>query len=196
MKITAKQIIFFSLAVLLLFGLVAGIWIWVTYTNGGTEKFKTFTVEVDGELVVAEKSERCFQSGEHTVNVSYLFDTVAGEDYDYTVAIKSKPGIALDYTVNGETYPFGDLKELNAAFGLNKKADGFTFTVPAGLKAVLAAIYPGKTVTAPAGSELADKYLYELTIASYNGQVVYTIDFAITIPVQGVETDHGAVQFP
>ena len=189
--ITAKQVICFLIALLVLFGLATGIWFYLKHTNGGTEDFKTFTIEVDGETVVTPRSKRLFNPGTHTVAVKYIFDAVTGENNDYSVEIK--PNGNFDYTVDGGTYAWSDVTGLAEAFKLNKRDGGFTFEVPADSAAVLKALYPGKTVTAPNGSALADPYIYELVVASYNEKIVYKIDFAIVLPVEGVEILPGEI---
>lgn len=193
--ITAKNVIALALAILILFGLVAGIWILLKYTNGGTEDFKTFTIEVDGEPVVASKTAWDFRPGTHEVKITYLFDWITGEEKEWSVKMQPKPGASYDYTVDGSVYPWSDAKEIEKAFSLKKEADGFTFTVPGDHKEVLAALYPGQTVSAPAKDELKDLCLYELVVSSYDGGTVYTIDFAIRRAVEGVDANPKGIIF-
>ncbi len=178
---------------LLLLALIAFmVWFILDRTNGGTEDFRAFAVSIDGEEVKSTKERRSLLRGEHTVSADYLF----GGDYDYTVDIVPVKDTRFNYTVDGRQYPWSDQKELAKAFALKKTEEGFTFTVPANLAAVLAAIYPDAEVVAPKEGELQDPYIYALVISSYNEKTTYTITFGIAVSIDGVETDKPEVQFP
>lgn len=176
----AKNIISLSLAVLILFGIVAGVWIYLDRTNGGTDTFKTFTLELDGHRIKTEKTSTKLSPGKHTASVGYLFEDITGDNYGFDVHFKPKEYVKFDYTVNGGAYPWSDLETLDEAFSLDKQEDGFTYTVPEGLGTVLGKLHEGR-ITCPA--ELPnDGYIYTLVVSSYNEKVVYTIDFTISGP--------------
>ena len=168
------------------------VWFFLDRTNNGTEDFRTFAVTVDGEEMKSSTERRSLAQGEHTVTADYLF----GGDYGYTVNILPAEGTRFDYTVDGRTYPWSDQQDLAKAFALTKNEKGVTFTVPANLAAVLAALYPDADVVAPKESELKDPYIYALVISSYNEKTTYTITFSIAVTIDGVEVDKPDVQFP
>lgn len=177
------------LGVLLLGLLGAMIWFILDRTNGGTEDFKTFTFEIDGKRIRTEKTTAGFAAGEHTATVNYLFG-----DYDYTVSFQPKADVKFDYSVDGKIYPWSDTKDLNAAFSLKKSEKGFTFTVPASLSDVLGKLHDGE-ITFPDGIP-ADRYLYTLTVSSYNEAMIYTIDFALLPPIGDVDVTPGEIELP
>ena len=179
-----------GLLLLALIGL--GIWFILDRTNGGTEDFRAFAVTMDGEEVRSTNERRSLLQGEHTVSADYLF----GGDYDYTVDIVPAEGTRFNYTVDGKVYPWSDQKDLAKAFALTKGEGGFSFTVPANLAAVLAALYPDADIVAPKEGEFKDPYIYALVISSYNEKTTYIITFSIAVPIEGVGTDKPNVQFP
>lgn len=193
--ITAKNIIFLSLAILVLFGLVAGIWIFIKYTNGGTEDFKTFTVELDGDLIVAERSERTLSAGKHTVKTGYIFDEMMEGGESFYAEIVPTPNSSFDYTVDGNVYAWKGIDGLEKAFDLQLTANGFSFTVPNNLKTVLTKIYPNSEITSPTAKELKDLHPFELVISSYNRKIVYTIAFNILHAVDDVELNPEGIKF-
>lgn len=187
-KISATRIIVLIVSLLILGLLIAGVWIYIDRTNGGTDTFKTFTVEIDGKKVLSDHTTASFEPGEHTAEVDYLFG-----DYDFNISIKPKNGVKFDYTVNGEAFPWSDETDLDAAFSLEKGANGFTFTVPDSLSDLLGKIHGG-TIGLP-GELPGGGCIYSLVISSYNEKIVYNVDFSIKVPSDGVAVRPGGIYF-
>lgn len=153
------------------------------YTNGFNEDFKTFYVEYDGKQILTTDSKLSLNNSKtHTFNVKYTFDTEKSEPKDYKVKIIPNITRDFDYTVNGEKYLFSKTGEFTSAFGLIKGQTQFSITIPDefNLQKVLQAVNGGKNTVVSEDAEKNNPYPYRLVVSSYNGKVVYNIDFKIT----------------
>lgn len=190
-KITAKRIVALLLLLVVLGLLIAGVWIYLDRTNSGTESFKTFTLQLDGKRISTEQTASCMEPGVHTAKTDYLFENSAEKSYGFNVTIKPKNGVKFNFTVDEKTYAWSSETKLDAAFSLNKEGSSFTFTVPENLSEVLGKIHEGE-IGLP--SELPDDgCIYSLVVSSYNGKIVYTVDFSINVPADGVAVRPGGI---
>lgn len=156
------------------------------YTNGFNEDFKTFYVEYDGKQILTTDSKLSLNNSKtHTFNVKYTFDTEKSEPKDYKVKIIPNVERDFDYTVDGEKHLFSKTGELTLAFGLIKGQTQFSITIPDdfNLQKVLQTVNDGKNTVVPEDAESNNPYPYRLVVSSYNGKVVYNIDFK-SVPVE------------
>ena len=198
--ITAKNVITLALAILILFGLVAGIWVCYKYTNGFNEDFKTFYLEYEGEKIMQGKSELTFSQGsEVEFGVKYTFD-FGDEARDYGVKIMPNEEESFKYTAGSRSLTWrasAETEDLSKIFGLKKEASSFTLTIPADMtiKTVLEAAYAGQAVTVDAAA-LKNKPLYRLEVSSYNGESVFVVNFSIgELPNVSLELDNYHIVF-
>ncbi len=177
-----------GIALLLILGaLIAGVWIYMDGSNNGTDVFKTFTLKIDGEKIASGETKRKVSFGPHKAEIGYLF-----EDHDYDVSFRPREGVSLDYTVDGKNYAWSQLNGLDGAFSLKKSADGFTFEIPETISETLSKLYEGD-VECPNPPE--DGFVFSLIVSSYDYRIVYTVNFAIVIPVDEMEIVPGRIDF-
>lgn len=191
----AAKVIGIILVLLLVAGLVAVIY---KFTNGFNEDFKTFYVEHEGKLILAQNSELALEPGKtYRFNVKYTFDTQQSETKDYTVEIVPNAEQDFEYTVDGETYLYSKAGDLSAAFALNKQDSYFAITLREDmtLQSVLEAIHPGQQVEVPENASDGNPFPYALIVSSYNGNVNYHIAFNLGADVTGITLDPPSIVF-
>lgn len=193
-KRTGNLIVRILAVVILLVLLGTAIALIYRYTNGFNEDFKTFYFEYNGEKIFESEREMLFVSGtEAEFGVKYTFD-VGDKTREYSVKIVPNEKESFQYTV-GDRYKQWRAKDetadLSAYFGLKKEASSFTLTFPSGMTAgtVLRALYPGEDITVDADA-LKGKPLYRLEVSSYNKEITYIIDFAVTGLSVELDKDH------
>ena len=189
----AAKVIGIILVLLLVAGLVAVIY---KFTNGFNEDFKTFYVEHEGKLILAQDSELALEPGKtYRFDVKYTFDTQQSETKDYTVEIVPNAEQDFEYTVDGETYLYSQAGDLSAAFSLKKQKSYFEITLREDMtvQSVLEAVHPGRQVEVPENA--ADVFPYVLCISSYNGNVSYRIAFGLGADVTGITLDPPSIVF-
>lgn len=120
----------YVLVVLLVLG-VAGLIAFFALRAGGV----TFTVEYNGEQFFANSDggSLTLLNGEtHDFSVNSL----TGEEVNFDVKVQSNASNNFDFTVDGDYWQFNGTAEENndygAVFGLEKRADGFSLTIPEG----------------------------------------------------------------
>ena len=122
------KIITYILVVLLVLGIAGGVAYFFMRSQG-----MTFYVEYSGERYVANGDGGSIEllNGEtHNFTVKSLTD---GE-VNYDVTVQSNSANNFDFALNGENYQFFGKNEnkndYSDIFGLQKKADGFSLTIP------------------------------------------------------------------
>lgn len=182
----AAKVIGIILVLLLVAGLVAVIY---KFTNGFNEDFKTFYVEHEGKLILAQDSELALEPGKtYRFDVKYTFDTQQSETKDYTVEIVPNAEQDFEYLVDGEPYLYSKTGDLSAAFSLKKQATHFEITLREDMtiQSVLETGYPGQQVEVPGTAADENPFPYALIVSSYNGNVSYRIAFNLGADVTGV----------
>lgn len=93
----------------------------------------TYYVEYSGERYVAngDGGSIGFLSGE---TYDFTVKSLTGGEVNYDVTVQSNSANNFDFVLNGENYQFFGKNDENndyaAVFGLQKKADGFSLTIP------------------------------------------------------------------
>ena len=93
----------------------------------------TYYVEYSGERYVAngDGGSIGFLSGE---TYDFTVKSLTGGEVNYDVTVQSNSANNFDFVLNGENYQFFGKNDENndyaAVFGLQKKADGFSLTLP------------------------------------------------------------------
>lgn len=191
----AAKIIGIILVLLLVAGLIAGIY---KFTNGFNEDFKTFYVEHEGKLILAQNSELALEPGKtYRFDVKYTFDTKQSETKDYTVEIVPNAEQDFEYTVDGETYLYSKAGDLSAAFSLKKQKSYFEITLREDMtvQSVLETVHPGQQVKVPENASDGNPFPYALIVSSYNGNVSYRIAFDLGADVTGITLDPPSIVF-
>ena len=191
----AAKIIGIILVLLLVAGLIAGIY---KFTNGFNEDFKTFYVEHEGKLILAQNSELALEPGKtYRFDVKYTFDTKQSETKDYTVEIVPNAEQDFEYTVDGETYLYSKAGDLSAAFSLKKQKSYFEITLREDMtvQSVLETVHPGQQVKVPENASDGNPFPYALIVSSYNGNVSYRIAFDLGTDVTGITIDPPGIVF-
>lgn len=192
---TAAKVIGVILVLALLAGLVAVIY---RFTNGFNEDFKTFYVEYEGKLILAQNSELALEPGKtYRFDVKYTFDTQQSETKDYIVEIVPNAEQDFEYTVDGETYLYSKAGDLSAAFSLKKQKNYFEITLQEDmtLQSVLETVHLGQQVEVPENAADENLFPYTLIVSSYNGNVSYRIAFNLGADVTGITLDPSQIIF-
>lgn len=184
------KVITYVLVVLVVVGIIGLIF---TLTNGFNEDFKTFYVEYNGEKILTSNKKLLLDSGEeHRFDTKYVFDSDSVDVQGYNVSItpNDEEGNQFEFTVDGNLYIFDSDLDLTKAFNITKGEDYFTITIDAGttVESILQATYPESEVVVPEqASEI--QYPFTLVVSSYNGEVVYYLDFAINMKTSDIKLD-------
>ena len=180
------------LAAIIIVGVVA------RFTNGFTDDFKTFYVQVeDKEIMSTSGGYEITSAKPMQVEVKYTFSFATDENKGYNVKIvpnaadKSKDFL---FTVNGENRQFQAETDLTDGFEIEKSESSFKVT-PKGenLTGVLQSIYP-KLDTAHI-EEKAYNDMFALVVSSYNEKASVTIYFTLSSKVTGIRLDKEAIVF-
>lgn len=166
-------------------------------TNGFQEDFKTFYLTYENTDITANDSKLSIKPhSENRFDVKYVLGFSPNENADKTYTVEIIPNSEyedLTYTVDGETYLFGDIEDFSDVFNLEQAEDYFVLSVSDSLNllSVLSAKYPDQTVEIPDKFATANNYYYILRVSTYNGKTVYNIkfnfDLKIDIDKDGVE---------
>lgn len=159
------------------------------YTNGFNEDLKTFYIEYGGKKILTTQTTLELESGKtHTFSVKYTFDKEEDKPKDYSVKIVPNMTKDFDYTANGERYIFSKIKDLTAAFNVDKKETSFDITIPQviSLKTVLSAYHNGAQIGIEQSSIESNPNPFILVVSSYNGAIVYNISLK-TLDMQADE---------
>lgn len=176
--ISTARIITLIISLLVLGLLIAEVWIYIDRKEAKETQQEIFTVEIDGKRVQSDLSLTYFTAGRHSATVA-----ATGDD-GFDVVIKPKDGTAFEFTADGEPLQWSDEKDLGAAFSLEKTENGFTFTVPHDVAAVLGKIHEGQ-IQVP--SKLPDEGCIFSLIISSKG-LTYEVDFCIIVgPIDAEE---------
>ena len=122
------KVITYILVVLLVLG-IAGMVAYFALRAQGV----TYFVEYNGERYVAngDGGSIGFLSGE---TYDFTVKSLTGGEVNYDVTVQSNSANNFDFVLNGENYQFFGKNDENndyaAVFGLQKKADGFSLTIP------------------------------------------------------------------
>lgn len=169
------------------------------YTNGFNEDFKTFYIEYNGEKILSEHTTKeLTQGAEHRFDVKYIFDGDEQKTKDYSVSIAPNATKDFEFEANGKRYLYSKVSELEKAFTIERKETSFCIRIPDDgltLKQALDKVFD-TDVSIPDSAEPDNKYPYRLIVSSYNGKVVYNIDFRIVSgKVTGIELDPSRIEF-
>lgn len=190
MQGTAIKIISIVLIILLI-GTAIGVIAY--FTNGFTGEFKTFYVTVNGKDVLSSATGYMMSESEPlTVDVKYTF---AEENTSYTVKVVPNPlpGKDFDFSINDELYSFQAEKDLTAGFNIEYGEQSFVITPKGNLSEVMAAVYPGSTLSD--FSELGYENMFLLVVDSYNGESTVKIAFSLYEDVSGIEITPDHIYF-
>lgn len=194
-KTVAKIIAYILIALLL----VGAIGIILKFTNYGTTEFKTFYVEVNGEICL-DKTQISLPLGEETrFETKYVFASNKAENhkgYNVKIVPNTTDKTAFDYTVNGNTYTFTNQTDFTAGFDIVKDETGFTIKNDGlTVEKVLQKMYSGQTVEMNgAALDMSNAY-FNLIVSSYNGESSVCIGLLFDIHVTGVNLDKGEIVF-
>jgi len=150
------------------------------FTNGFTGDFKSFYLVINGEDIMSSKGGYMLnQSEPMRVDVKYTFGALSEEISGYTVEVV--PNTDFTFTVDGEYYGFGAEALLNAGFEIVYEEDYFTIATKGGIKEILQAIYPDKTIE-------IDKSQIDFSQELVN-VIVYSVDRSASISLGCVIND-------
>lgn len=180
----------FIIYIILLLIIAAVIGLSVFFTNGFTTGFKTFFVLHDNKINMNKVEGLLFYPNTaYDFKPRYTFSYINQDiPKDFTVKIIPNNNETFDFTVDGQVFSYGVIKDLTAGFEIQIYEDSFILLVPKNMQKVLEALYPDKSVIVP---ELpSDKDYFTLLIYSYNGESVIRFNFGIYIQVEGIELDN------
>lgn len=159
------------------------------FTNGFTSDFETFYLEADDKKIPSETSGITIQRGsEKTFHVKYTFSSPHSEARGYSVAVvpHTTQDTDFDFTVDGETYSFGEIDDLTRAFTITKTEESFTIKGDFNMQSVLSKLYAGKEVVFQEDAVDYHADLFALEVYSYNKEAVVRIYFHLDTPVTDV----------
>ena len=146
--------------VLVLFALVAAGGAIAYFTNGFTDDFSTFYLNVEGKDVLTTASGyELAESKPMTVNVKYTFSEDGVNGYTVKVVPNNVQGKDFDFTLDGETYSFQGEDDLTAGFHIEKKESSFIIKPKGNLTEVMKALYPNSEVSDCTGLAYDDMFL-------------------------------------
>ena len=92
----------------------------------------------------------------------------------------------FDFTVDGETYSFGEIDDLTRAFTITKTEESFTIKGDFNMQSILSKLYAGKEVFFQEDAVDYHADLFALEVYSYNKEAVVRIYFHLDTPVTDV----------
>lgn len=194
-----SKILGYILIALILVGVVGGI---AFFTNGFTDEFKTFYVNIDNNKFLDSNSNIKFVLNEDMrFDVAYTFGAF-NKEHNNEYSVKVVPNVKGDndfsFTVDGQAYQFSYEKDLTKAFEIKKYDTYFTLNLKhTKLQEVLSKVYVDKAVVV-ADFVPVDCSYFTLLVTSYNGKSQLTFDLPAEMLytiVTGVELDKNEVTF-
>ncbi|MCH5146523.1 MAG: hypothetical protein J1F61_00785 [Clostridiales bacterium] len=152
-------------------------------TNGFKEDIKTFYIEYGDELITAKESKVSInRDSENRFNVKYALGFAVNDNADKTYTVEIIPNQTykdLIYTVDGEEYQFGNIKDFSDVFEYKRAEEYFILRTSetVNLISVLSAKYPGRIVEVSDDFAKVNNYYYTLRVSSHSKKTVYNINF-------------------
>ena len=183
-KVNVKKLTEIISAVLIVLCIVGIVGFVAYFTNGFTGDFKTFYVNIDGENVMGEKSNVLMNPNEPMkVDVKYALGFTSKDIKGYKV--KLAPISDFDFMVDGETYSFAAVEDLEQGFLIEYGEESFSITPKgANMQELLQAIYPEHEVIVDA-TKIPNEDLFSITV--YNKDETASVVLNCTIDVFTVE---------
>lgn len=181
-KIT--KILTWAIAVLIL---VAGIGLIIKFTNGLTEDFTTFYVNIDGKDITYEaKGYEIPLGGKEEIEVKYLLNNVGAEIMGYSVKVLPTTDESKDfiYISDNLAYKFESEEDLTAGFNITENESSFTISPKGNLTEILKAVR-GKDITHCDGQFFQDMFV--LVVTSKDGKQSVKIHFTVSESIEGVK---------
>ena len=165
------------------------------FTNGFTGDFKSFYLVVNGEEIMSSKGGyHLNQSEPLQVDVVYTFGALSEEISGYTVEVV--PNTDFTFSVDGEYYGFGAEANLNAGFNIVYEEDSFTIATKGGIKEILQAMYPNKTIEVDKTQIDFSQDLVNVIVYSADGSVAITSGCSINdSPIDSVSLNMEEIVF-
>jgi len=183
----AVAIICIVLGVVLLVGVAFGVYVLLESTNYFKAKPTDFWVTAQGKRYYSDTDGLVFS--DTAVGVHYLVGWLSGKQgYTYKVV---PSGDDFEYTVDGKTYNFLDIKDLTAAFEIVERQDGIIVKAyDKTVSDVLHTLHPNSDIDVLT----LEQPCYKLVFTSADGKTV-ALTFRCTEAVDGIEIDPPSVIF-
>ena len=170
--------------IVLVLGIVIAIGSIAFFTNGFTEDFSTFYVEVNGEKV-ASLAGGYIVGGEESLTITVKDANPNKQDKGYLVSVVPKAGVDFDFTVDEETKSFAEENDFTSAFAITKDGNTVTLNAKGNLQYILQTLYLDKTIRYDVNAINSEQDMFSLIIKNYDEATV-TINFRVPNTVYGV----------
>jgi len=171
-------------SIVIILGIVTAIGCIAFFTNGFTEDFSTFYVEINGEKI-ASSAGGYIVGAEDGLVVTVKDANPNNKDKGYMVSVIPKAGVDLEFTADDEPKSFADEKDFTNAFALTKDGDTVIVNAKGSLEYILRSNYPDKTIRYDANSVNSEEDIFSLVIKNYDEATVI-INFRVPNSVYGV----------
>ena len=193
-KVNVKKLTEIISAVLIVLCIVGIVGFVAYFTNGFTGDFKTFYVNIDGENVMGEKSNVLMNPNEPMkVDVKYALGFTSKDIKGYKV--KLAPISDFDFMVDGETYSFAAVEDLEKGFDIVYEDEYFTITPKGNMQDILQAIYAEHEVVVDP-KVIPDEDLFSITVYDKDETASVVLNCAINVfTVVGITLDKEEIVF-
>lgn len=185
----AAAIMLIILGVVLLFGVVLGVYVLLESTNYFKCKPTDFWITAQDTRYNSDADELVFK--DTAIGVHYLVGWLSGKQgYTYKIV---PVGHNFEYTVDGVTYNYLDIEDLTDAFEIVERKDGIIIKANnKRLDTALQSLYPNGDVNVPTSRNSG--FTCKLIITAVDGKTV-ALTFRCSVAVEGIELDPPSVVF-
>ena len=180
-------------SIVLLLGVIAAIGCISFFTNGFTEEFSTFYVEVNGEKI-ASSAGGYIVGGEDNLVVIVKDANPNKKDKGYLVSVTPKAGVDFDFTVDDEPMSFATVDDFTDAFEIVRNGDTVTVNAKGNVEYILKSKYPDKTIHYDETAINSEEDIFTLVIKNYDEATVQ-INFRVPNSVYGVTLNPEEITF-
>ena len=192
MALQVGRIISYALILLLLVGVVGFI---AYFTNGFTEDFKSFYVNVNGENVLDEENGVIVCPEDPLdVKVRYTFGVFSKKLTGYEIEIV--PAADFVFYVDGAAHSFANEQDLTGGFDIVGDDESFTITPKGGLVYMLSGVYPDCVIEVDRETVPKDVDLFTVIVYSRKRSASIPIGCRFKDPfTEGVTLNKEAIEF-
>lgn len=167
----------------------------IFFTNGGTDSFKSFFIEIDGKIVVMDTPITLAEYTERTIKAKYLLPTNEDMTFKAKIVATDERVYSAKLSNAGTTEKINSTVDVSKQFNLKIDGENITFSIAKWNVQEIISAKCGEPVTLEDFTEDYTKPYFILVISSFNDKIVYKLPIMAEIPISEITIDKDNVLF-